>query len=420
MSVRRQTLWLNGLALAGLAASTAILPLPAAAQQQPPSVRTRAPQNPAARNQPTPAPRALPVPTHAEFPNEPTPANTQSESPLPPSGGNSGQMLLKEASDKSKSARNDAELSEVIAIAEEGLKEKPGAEGTAFGRRLLGWAYNKRGQHYAENQIHEAAVEDFTKALEYDPSLWRAVHNRGVSHASSNQPQKSLADFNRALEMNKGYANTWYNRAELFYETGAFDKAYRDFNEALRLNPNDAGFIAGRGKAAARMGKLREAMQDLDWAVKTDPRNAALRMARGDLYLAIKSFPTAAEDYRAAIQLNPQLGPAYRGLAWIMATAPDSRLRNTEAAVSTAQKAMELEGDGDARYVETLAAAFANSGQFEAAAELIKHGLAKAQGETAHRMQAQMATYQEGKPWREGPSLQSPTQATKPPVPTKR
>ncbi|MDX1962508.1 MAG: tetratricopeptide repeat protein [Pirellulales bacterium] len=339
-------------------------------------------------------------------PEEPTQLDDAAASDLAAAAaaGNPGQILLKEAAEKAKTAADDAQLSEVIAIAEEGLKEKPGQEGTAFGRKLLAWAYNKRGQKYAENQIYDMAVEDFTLALQYDPTLWKAVHNRGVSHASLQHPREALADFERALQMNKTHANTWFNRGQLHYELGAYDKAWRDFNEALRLNPQDAAFIAGRGQAAVRLGKVREAMQDLDFAVKADPRNAELRLARGEMYLAIKNYPIAAQEFQAAAQLNPQSGAALRGLAWIMATCPDAKLRNAEQAVSLAQKAMELEGDADPRYLETLAAAFANSGQFEAAAELAKHGLEKAQGNTAQRLTQQMAVYKEGKPWREVPT----------------
>jgi tetratricopeptide (TPR) repeat protein len=331
------------------------------------------------------------------------PANANEPGPLPSASGNPGQILLREAAEKAKTAAQDADLSEVIAIAEEGLKEKPGQEAAAYGRKLLSWAYNKRGQHYAENQIHEAAIEDYTKALQYDPAMWRAIHNRGVSYASTERAREALADFNRALELNKGYANTWYNRAELYYEVGAFDKAWRDFNEAVRINPQDAAFIAGRGKSAARLGKTREALADLEQALKADRNNASLRLARADLHLFTKNYAAAVDDYQTAIKLDPQLGPAYRGLAWIMATCPDQRYRNAETAVSTAQRAMELDGDSDPRSVETLAAAFANSGQFDAAAELIKHGLGKATGDAARRMQAQYAVYKEGKPWRDGP-----------------
>ncbi len=109
-----------------------------------------------------------------------------------------------------------------------------------------------------------------------------------------------------------------------------------------------------------------------------------------------------------------------------MATCPDAQLRNAEQAVATAQKAMELDGNNDPRVVETLAAAFANSGQFDAAAELLKHSLTNVNQTVAGRWQAQIAVYQQGKPWRDGPEARTtanPTTANRPtpnPAPANR
>jgi thioredoxin-like negative regulator of GroEL len=99
-----------------------------------------------------------------------------------------------------------------------------------------------------------------------------------------------------------------------------------------------------------------------------------------------------------------------------MSTAPDQRIRNAEEGVKLAQRAMELDGNNDPRYVETLAAAYANGGQFEAAAELLKHALETAKGEAAGRIQAQLTVYKEGKPFRDGPEPQS---AAKPSIPAR-
>lgn len=351
----------------------------------------------------------------------PKQAQAEPNAEKPPVSINAGQMLLKDAAQKASTAKDDGDLSEVIAIATEALKEKPGAEGIAYANKLLSWAHNRRGQNFAENQLYDQAVEDYNMALGYDPTMWRAVHNRGVAYAGAGKKREAMADFTKALEMNRGFVNTWYNRGELQYEMGLYDKAWKDFNEAVRVNNQDAASIAGRGKAAARMGKTREGLQDLDAAVRMLPKDASLRLQRADLYLAIRSHGTALEDYRAAATLNPQSGHALRGMAWIMSTAPDQKLRNAEEGVKLAQRAMELDGNNDPRYVETLAAAYANSGQFDAAAELLKHALESAKGDSAGRIQAQLAVYKEGKPFRDGPEPQSAKAPIPPrPVQTKQ
>ncbi len=224
--------------------------------------------------QPTPAP--VPKTNTTSNPNNFNPNNSPvagdlatEQQPIPT---NPGQILLKEASAKASTAKDDGDFSEVIAIASEGMKEKPGQAGEEYGRKLLSWAHNRRGQAFAEHGLHDQAIEDFTAALSYDPQLWRAIHNRGVSLASKGDKQAALADFNRSLELNKGFANTWANRGELHAELGKHDLAARDFNEALRLNPQDGPSYLGRGKALARLGKVRESLQDFDNAAALNPK----------------------------------------------------------------------------------------------------------------------------------------------------
>ncbi len=127
----------------------------------------------------------------------PTPAPIQPETtpekmPVPQ---NAGQLLLKDAAQKASTAKDDGDLSEVIAIASEALKEKPGAEGIAYANKLLSWAHNRRGQNFADNQLYDQAVEDYNLALSYDPTMWRAVHNRGVALAGAGKKREALADF---------------------------------------------------------------------------------------------------------------------------------------------------------------------------------------------------------------------------------
>jgi tetratricopeptide (TPR) repeat protein len=319
---------------------------------------------------------------------------------------NAGNVLVKEAFKKSEGAKNEGDYSEIIALCEEGIKSGATRENAAYARRLCAWAYNRRGERFAELGNEQEAMKDFAAAINYDPSHWRAIHNRGVSHASLGRPGEALADFSRALQLNRNYANTWFNRAELYSDRGDFARAVGDYAEAIRLSPKEAEFYTGRGSAYARTGRVREAMQDLSAAIRLDPENADALVSRAEIYLASRDWGRAASDYRDAIQLDDRLGRAYQGAAWIMATCPDERYRNEELALSTAQRALELDGDSDPRYIETLAAAYANSGQFDSAAAILQAHLNKMPQQYVAGAQARIQLYKSQRPYRSGPVAQ--------------
>lgn len=323
---------------------------------------------------------------------------------------NPGNVLVQEAFKKSESANNEGDFSEIIALCEEGIKNGATRENAAYARKLAGWAYNRRGERFAELGNEEEALKDFSKALSNDPNHWRAIHNRGVSYASLGKPHEAINDFSRALQLNRNYANTWFNRGEIYMDRGDFGRAVADYTEAIRLSPKDAAFHDARGRAYIRLGRTRDALEDLNTALRLEPKNAAAYASRGELYLAHRDYGRAAQDFRQAIQLDEKLGSAYRGAAWIMATCPDEQYRDAELALQTAQKALELDGDKDPRYIDTLAAAYASSGQYDSAVAILETHMARVPQNWQAALQARIQIYKNHKPLYEAHTLQQQQQ----------
>ena len=85
-----------------------------------------------------------------------------------------------------------------------------------------------------------------------------------------------------------------------------------------------------------------------------------------------------------------------------MATCPDARFRETDKAISAAQKAIDLDGDKDYRYLDTLAAAQANAGQFEAAKKSANLALGAAPPKESSKIRQRLDLYEGGRAYREG------------------
>ena len=114
----------------------------------------------------------------------------------------------------------------------------------------------------------------------------------------------------------------------------------------------------------------------------------------------IGQWEEAAEDYRRALKLNPKFGRAYRGAAWLMATCPEERLRDAELAVDSARQALALDGNGDYAYLDTLAAALANAGEFEDAKSAQEKAIQIAPDAATTELRARLTLYRSGQPFR--------------------
>lgn len=134
------------------------------------------------------------------------------------------------------------------------------------------------------------------------------------------------------------------------------------------------------------------------------------------------NFKQAASDYNKAIELSPINISAYRELAWILSTCPDSAIRDGKRATQLANRAFELSGcqfldleesrsmQCDANYI-ILAASYAEIGNFQDALKTHEKALSinKTTGRVGNLSHDKiLASYRSGLPWRsDGSSVYS-------------
>jgi tetratricopeptide (TPR) repeat protein len=325
------------------------------------------------------------------------------------------KALLREAHQLSESAEKLEEFTRIIDLCEQTQQSGIDPKLNAYANQLAAWAYNRRGEWYADrgatqarnDQLAEAqksdalALEQFETAIQKKPDYWKAIHNRGVSRALNHNFEEAVKDFTRVTQLMPTYPNAWFNLGEIRFELGQFDKAVEDYSETLRHTPNDADVYIRRGLAYSRVRRHREALADFSRAVDLAPENPEALTGRGDAYRHLQLWVQAATDYRKATQLDGDQAEGYLGVAWMMATCPNARFRDQQQAVRAAKRALELAGGSDYRCLDTMAAALANAGQFEHAVKWQQQALQLAPKDLASPLQERLKLYEVGQPYRE-------------------
>jgi len=109
--------------------------------------------------------------------------------------------------------------------------------------------------------------------------------------------------------------------------------------------------------------------------------------------------------WRLALRKEPDNLQALNDAAWLLATSSDAALRNGSEAVSLAEHAVQLTSGHEPALLGTLAAAYAEAGEFDKAVELEQRAtdLAAQQGNTrlAATLEGRLALFQAKTPIRQ-------------------
>ena len=151
------------------------------------------------------------------------------------------------------------------------------------------------------------------------------------------------------IQLNPQFAKAYSNRAALFMVANNLNAALQDYNRAIELDPNLAVAHRGCGRVCQLTGRMDDAIAHYDAAVQLAPTDAYAAACRADLLTDVGRYSEAAAEYNRAIEIDPQSTQAQSGSAWLLATCPDSAVRNPDLAIQRAQTVIELGGEKGCR-----------------------------------------------------------------------
>lgn len=92
-----------------------------------------------------------------------------------------------------------------------------------------------QGIEYRRQEKNDLAMEEFTRAIELDPSYDLAYYNRALLYYFSGELERSLAEYNKALELSPNNPYWTYERGFLYLELGEREKAIVDLERSLEI-----------------------------------------------------------------------------------------------------------------------------------------------------------------------------------------
>jgi tetratricopeptide (TPR) repeat protein len=171
-----------------------------------------------------------------------------------------------------------------------------------------GWSasdYDKCGYKLLNKHDYDHARRYFDAAIRTDPSMWTAYYNRAVTFSQQKKWAAALQDLNATIRLKPSVFDASYKRAWVNSELGNYKASLADLNNLVTFTVKVSNTI------------------------------------------------------EQAEVLNSR--------AWLRATCPEASIRNGQFAVTDAKKACDLDSWISASYIDTLAAAYAEAGDFASA-----------------------------------------------------
>ncbi|MDB6125664.1 MAG: Tetratricopeptide repeat protein [Pedosphaera sp.] len=247
--------------------------------------------------------------------------------------------------------------------------------------------------------------------------LWRATETIAarLTMASSSSPSSSIFSpthiptYTLTLALGLSLSILTWGQCSIYHDDETL------FHDTLAKNPSC--WMAYHNLAAARLERWKHSEGDRDAkllseafdydtkALQFNPDHAGAHYDLGFILIMQGKVAQGLPHLRDAVRVQPDMLPALDSLGWVLATYENPRLRNGKEAVQYAKTAVSITEEKDPKFLDTLAVAYAETGQFQdalaTAQKAMNLAMATGQRDLASEIQAQLPLFRAGRPYRE-------------------
>ncbi len=273
--------------------------------------------------------------------------------------------------------------------------------GEARARYLLAMAQHKTGKT-------NDAIRRFQGLIAAEPDNLLYREGLATVYVESRRLPLAMRAFEAALSLDleaTDRARLSSQLAELAWKRGQKEEAVAHYRRAFAEQPESSQIASNLANVLQLSGYRQEAAGLFAQATELDPDNVTAWLSEGSLRILLQEFAPARLRLEAGLARHPQDPKIMHTLARLLATCPDSRVRDGVQALRLSRRAFGLDNNVD--HAETVAMAMAELGEFDKAVQwqraLAMRALQSGDRPLANRLSQRLALYERREPVRMGP-----------------
>ena len=261
------------------------------------------------------------------------------------------------------------------------------------------------GKALFQNGATDQAMAEFREALRVRPKDADAAYSLGNALLQKGEVVPSIGYFRKAIEAQPNHLAAHYNLAIALQRNGQLDEAIAEFGQTLQLDPRKVDAHNNLAIALLKKSLTKEAIVEWQAALQIEPGNAEMHNNLAVAFLEEGRIAEAMAEWRETLRLQPNKVATEISLAWILSTAPEAALRDGRRGLELAKHAFQTATGHNLMTFRVLAAAYAETGQFQAAINAAQEGAQRAQAagqsSVVQQLQLDLSLYQQEIPLRD-------------------
>jgi len=258
-------------------------------------------------------------------------------------------------------------------------------------------AHNNLGSVLLDAKKIDEAVKHFEISVDLNPKYDPAQYNLAMGLLQQGKKPQALQSIESALQINPNNVLAHLALGRLRLDNGQADEAVKEFQQAIRLEPGNASLYVLLGHALLDQGNLEEAAQQLaevtrlapyfpegrhqlgialgrlqrwpeaaaslERAVDLSPKNLTFRCDFARALFEMGEHQRSAGQYEKAAEIRPDWMAGFHALAGNLLKQKGVELAQSQRALELATELCQASAYRNPQFLDTLAAAYAATGQ---------------------------------------------------------
>jgi tetratricopeptide (TPR) repeat protein len=232
------------------------------------------------------------------------------------------------------------------------------------------------GVSYEFQNEADAALSEYQKAIQVDPSSFAAQMRLGIISSQMGHSFLAIKAFTAAIEIEPGDLQARYLLALVYSSVKDFDRAAQQYETILKtfttIEPQNIEFYIYLGDLYYSQGKMELGIAQFEKVLVLQPKNTEALLQVGAFYLDHQKHSEGIGLLKRCVEADPGHGDCLNALGYAYA---EDNIQLDDAKDMIA-KALAMEPE-NAAFLDSLGWVYFKQGKFEDALVLLRKAVAK-------------------------------------------